>query len=151
MAEEPRHIILKRAGTRIAYLIRDDTTIHILGILHGALDIDEHLRKILQSYARDVGLTARYPDDTCILRRRKNPQVRRTLPEGGLTLPDLRRTSPQYEQAGWNAHKCPERAQAQGQCGSGLTVRMQWPRATGLKPVATCIGERGLKARGYVR
>jgi len=32
---------------RIAYLIRDEKTIHILGVLHGALDIDEHLRRIL--------------------------------------------------------------------------------------------------------
>ena len=31
---------------RIAYVIRDETMIHILGVLHGALDIDKHLKKI---------------------------------------------------------------------------------------------------------
>src|SRR4030095_13972386 len=31
---------------RIAYLIRDENTIHILAVLHGALDIDEHLKRI---------------------------------------------------------------------------------------------------------
>ena len=36
--------ILLYGHYRIAYLIRDDTTIHILGVLHGALDIDGHLR-----------------------------------------------------------------------------------------------------------
>ena len=37
--------ILLYGHYRIAYLIRDDKTIHILGVLHGALDIDEHLRR----------------------------------------------------------------------------------------------------------
>jgi hypothetical protein len=32
---------------RVAYLIRDENTIHILGVLHGALDIDGHLKRIL--------------------------------------------------------------------------------------------------------
>lgn len=36
--------ILLYGHYRIAYLIRDDKTIHILGVLHGALDIEEHLR-----------------------------------------------------------------------------------------------------------
>ena len=39
-----RHIrILHYGHYRIAYLIRRDSTIHILGILHGALDIDQYL------------------------------------------------------------------------------------------------------------
>jgi toxin ParE1/3/4 len=37
--------ILLYGHYRIAYLIRDEKTIHILGVLHGALDIDEHLRR----------------------------------------------------------------------------------------------------------
>lgn len=39
--------ILLYGHYRIAYLIRNEKTIHILGVLHGALDIDEHLRRII--------------------------------------------------------------------------------------------------------
>ena len=39
--------ILLYGHYRIAYLIRDENIIHILGVLHGALDIDEHLKRIL--------------------------------------------------------------------------------------------------------
>jgi len=35
--------ILLYGHYRIAYLILDESTIHILGILHGALDIDKYL------------------------------------------------------------------------------------------------------------
>jgi plasmid stabilization system protein ParE len=43
-----KHIrILLYGHYRVAYLIRDENTIHILGVLHGALDIDEHLKRIL--------------------------------------------------------------------------------------------------------
>jgi plasmid stabilization system protein ParE len=43
-----KHIrILLYGHYRIAYLTRDERTIHILGILHGSLDIDEHLKRIL--------------------------------------------------------------------------------------------------------
>jgi addiction module RelE/StbE family toxin len=43
-----KHIrILLYGHYRIAYLIRDEKTIDILGVLHGALDIDEHLKRIL--------------------------------------------------------------------------------------------------------
>ena len=37
--------ILLYGHYRIAYLIRDEKTIHILAVLHGALDIDEYLRR----------------------------------------------------------------------------------------------------------
>jgi toxin ParE1/3/4 len=40
--------ILLYGHYRIAYMVRDDNSIHILGVLHGALDIDEHLREILE-------------------------------------------------------------------------------------------------------
>ena len=39
--------ILLYGHYRVAYLIRDENTIRILGVLHGALDIDEHLKRIL--------------------------------------------------------------------------------------------------------
>jgi plasmid stabilization system protein ParE len=39
--------ILLYGHYRIAYLIRDDNSIHILGV-HGALDINEHLREIVE-------------------------------------------------------------------------------------------------------
>ena len=39
--------ILLYGHYRIAYVIRDETMIHIFGVLHGALDIDEHIKKIL--------------------------------------------------------------------------------------------------------
>jgi plasmid stabilization system protein ParE len=43
-----KHIrILLYGHYRIAYLIRDEKAIHILGVLHGALDLDEHLKRIL--------------------------------------------------------------------------------------------------------
>jgi plasmid stabilization system protein ParE len=43
-----KHIrILLYGHYRIAYLVRDENMIHILGVLHAALDIDEHLRRIL--------------------------------------------------------------------------------------------------------
>jgi toxin ParE1/3/4 len=38
--------ILLYGHYRIPYLIRDDKSIHILGVLHGALDINEHLRDL---------------------------------------------------------------------------------------------------------
>ena len=43
-----KHIrILLYGHYRIAYVIPDENMIHILGVLHGALDIDEHLKRIL--------------------------------------------------------------------------------------------------------
>ena len=39
--------ILLYGHYRIAYLIRDEGLIHILGVLHGALNIDEHIRKLI--------------------------------------------------------------------------------------------------------
>jgi plasmid stabilization system protein ParE len=43
-----KHIrILLYGHYRVAYLIRDKNTIQIIGVLRGALDIDEHLKRIL--------------------------------------------------------------------------------------------------------
>ncbi len=41
--EEAAWQVIQGIHYRIAYLIRDESTIHILGILHGTLDIDKYL------------------------------------------------------------------------------------------------------------
>src|SRR5437867_3687253 len=43
-----KHIrILLYGHYRIPHLIRDEKTIHVLAVFHGALDIDAHLKRIL--------------------------------------------------------------------------------------------------------